>query len=246
MVVNLDGSGYSVLPVATADYQGRYPSWISPTAIAAMDGQYYARVLRVGTSGTVQYLVPNADTVVLEVWPQASRDGSWIYFGGLVPGYSTAGVSIWRVQPTGTGLQRVSPSNVDGQGDTEPSPSPDGTKIAVATTRFGGFTLAVIDVATAQITNLNVPGQGPRWAPAGDTIAYLSGSEIWLVSSGGGGARRVSPLGRSYGLGIDWSPDRHWIIARGSMSLELIEVATGQFLTLPGLPGGPYQPAFKP
>jgi hypothetical protein len=249
MIVNLDGSGYQVLPIATADYQGRYPSWLSATAIAAMDGRYYAQLLRVGTNGTVQYLVPKADTVVLEVWPQASRDGAWIYFGGLVPGYSTAGVSIWRVQPTGAGLERVSPPNADGTGDTHPSPSPDGTKIAAATTRGGGFALAVIDVATKQLTPLNVPGLGPRWAPAGDSIAYLgggSGSEIWLVNANGSGARRVSPAGRSYALGIDWSSDRRWIIARGQTSLELIEVATAQFLLLAGLPGNPTQPAWKP
>ena len=249
MIVNFDGSGSQVITVPTANYNGRYPSWLSATSLAAMDGQYYAELLRVSTSGTVQYLVPTADSVVLEVWPQASRDGSWIYFGGLVPGYSTAGLSIWRVQPSGASLQRVSPANADGQSDTYPSPSPDGTRIAVASTRTGSFALAVIDVVAKQITQLGVPGIAPRWAPAGDTIAYLGGpyqSEIWLVNANGGGSRRVSPAGRNYAPGMDWSPDRRWIIARGPTSLELVEVATGSILPLLSVPGDLTQPAWKP
>jgi hypothetical protein len=248
-VVNLDGSGYTVLPIATADYNGRYPSWLADTAIAAMDGQYYGELVRVSLSGAVHYLVPAADVVVLEVWPQASRDASWIYFGGLVPGYNTGGISIWRVHPDGNGLERVSPPNADGQGDTYPSPSPDGARVAVATTRFGSFRLAVIDVATKQLTNLGVSGLAPRWAPVGDTIAYMAGpnsSEIWLVDASGGGARLVSPPGRAYAIGIDWSPDRRWIIARGPDGLELVEVATGQVTSLPNLPADLSQPAWKP
>jgi hypothetical protein len=249
MIVNLDGSGAQTLTVPNAAYNGRFPTWLSATSLAVMDGQHYGELLRVSTSGAVQYLVPATDTVVLEVWPQASRDGSWIYFGGLVPAYSTSGISVWRVQPSGAGLERVSPPNADGEGDTFPSPSPDGTRVAIATTRFGSFTLAVIDVATKQLTALGVWGQSPRWAPAGDSIAYLGGgsqSEVWLVNANGGGNRRVSPAGRGYALGIDWSPDRHWIIARGPASLELIEVATGRVLPLLGLPSDLSQPVWKP
>jgi hypothetical protein len=248
-VVNLDGSEYTVLPIATADYNGRYPSWLADTAIAAMDGQYYAELVRVSLSGAVHYLVPATDVVVLEVWPQASRDASWIYFGGLVPGYNTGGISIWRVHPDGSGLERVSPPNADGRGDTYPSPSPDGTRVAVATTRSGSFTLAVIDVATKQLTDLGISGLAPRWAPASDTIAYMAGSgwsEIWVVDASGGGSRRISLPGRAYATGIDWSPDQRWIIAYGPDGLELVEVATGRVVSLPNLPGGLSQPAWKP
>lgn len=249
LIVNLDGSGSRSITVPTANYNGRFPSWLSATTIAAMDGQYYARLLRVSTSGGVQYLVPTTDTtVVFEVWPQAARDGSWIFFAGLVPGYSTGGVSVWRIKPTGDSLTRVSPPNVDGVSDTYPSPSPDGSRVAVATTRSGDFTLALIDVATSQLTDLGIPGIAPRWAPAGDTIAYLGGGgeQIWLVSANGSGARRVSQPGRYYVPGMDWSPDRRWIIARGSTSLELVEVATGNVIPLGGLPGDLSQPAWKP
>jgi hypothetical protein len=215
-----------------------------------MDGQYYARLVTVSTGGAVQYPIPTTETtVVFEVWPQAARDGSRIFFGGLVPGYSTSGVSVWRIKPNGDSLTRVSPPNIDGVSDTYPSPSPDGTTVAVATTRFGGFSLALIDVATSQLTNLGVAGIAPRWAPAGDSIAYLggpSGSEIWLVNSSGSGARRVSPPGRGYQPGMDWSPDRKWIIARGAGGLELISVATGAALPLTTVTSDASQPAWKP
>jgi len=248
-IVNLDGSGYQTITVPTADYNGRFPSWLTSTSIAAMDGQYYARLLRITTAGAVQYLIPSDTTVVFEVWPQAARDGSWIFFGALVPGYSTSGVSVWRIKPNGDSLTRVSPPNADGFSDTYPSPSPDGTRVAVASTRSGDFQLAVINVATNQLTSLGIAGIAPRWAPAGDSIAYLGGpsqNQIWLVNADGTGARPVSQASRSYAPGMDWSPDRRWIIARGVASLELIEVATGRTIPLAGLPGDPTQPAWKP
>jgi Tol biopolymer transport system component len=88
----------------------------------------------------------------------------------------------------------------------------------------------------------------PRWAPVGDTIAYLAGvgpGEIWLVHASDAGARRVSPPGRLYDPGIDWSPDGRWVIARGPNGLELVEVATGRVVALADVPRGLAQPAWK-
>lgn len=249
-IVGLDGSGFQPITVPTASDLGRYPTWLSDTAIAAMDGQYYPDLLRIGTGGTVTYLVPDTTTTVVELWPQASRDGAWIYFAGKAPNYSTSGLSIWRIQPDGSGLDRVSPANVDGESETCPSPSPDRTRVVATTTRgTGQYTLALIDVATHGLTPLGVPGIQPRWAPAGDTIAYLGGpgwGEVWVVAASGGGARRVSPAGRVYEYGIEWTPDLAWLIARSQFGLELIQVATGQVIPLSTVPGGLSQPALKP
>lgn len=252
LFVNFDGTGAHTVAVPTAGSQGRFPTWLSDTAVAAMDGQSNGQLVTVSTSGAVHYVVPPSDTAVeLEVWPQAARDGSWIYFAGLSTDSSTAGLSVWRIMPNGDSLTHVSPPLADWTSDTYPSPSPDGTRVVVSTTRFGGAspTLAVIDVATSQITSLGVPGVAPRWAPDGKTIAYLGGiiqSEIWVVDSSGSLARRVSPPGRSYGPGLDWSPDGKWIIARGVKSLELVYVATGKAVLLTNLSSDARQPTWKP
>ena len=244
-IINLNGSNRQDVPVAGSDYQGRYPTWLSPIALAAMNGQYYADVLNVSVTGNVQHLVTATDSVVLEVWPQASRDGTWIYFGGLVPAYPTTGISIWRVAAAGGTPQRISPANASGEGDTYPSPSPDGSKVALATTRSGTFSLAVIDVATKQLTSLNFSGVGPRWAPSGDSIAFLHNAELWLINSNGTGARRVGPAGRGYDPGIDWSPDRQFIVAVGPNGIELVHVPTGGIIPL-SLPPDLRQPTWKP
>jgi hypothetical protein len=247
-VVNLDGTGYRELTIPTADYQGRYPTWLGDTALVAMDGQHYGELVRVSLSGAVAYLVPGSDTVALEVWPEATRDGSWVYFGGLVPLYPTSGISLWRVHPDGTGLGRVSPPNAEYEADTFPSPSPDGTRVALATTRYGSFQLAVIELASGQFTPLaGVNGTAVRWSPVADTIAYLRWpqEEIWVVAASGGGARRVSPADRYYQVGMDWSPDGRWIIAVGGGGPELLEVATGRVVLLPHLPPGLVHPAWQ-
>jgi len=249
-IVGLDGSGYQPISVANSADKGRYPTWISATEIAAQDGQYYPELLHITSGGTVTPLVVDTTTTVFEIWPQASRDGAWIYFAGKVPNYSTSGLSIWRIHPNGTNLERVSPANSDGEAETCPSPSPDGTKVVATTTRGGGtYQLAVINVATHALTPLNVSGIQPRWAPAGDTIAYLGGpgwTELWVVSSTGGGARRVSLPGRNYEFGIEWSPDRAWLVARSQYGFELIQVATGAVIPLSSLPAGLSQAGWKP
>jgi hypothetical protein len=248
-ITNLDGSGYQTIPVPNPGGLGRYPTWINDTLIAAMDGQSWPELLRVTTSGTVTYVLTDTTTNVFEDWPQVSRDGAWIYFAGKVPNYSTSGLSIWRIRPDGTDLERVSPPNTDGQSETCPSPSPDGSRVVATTTRNGPYELAIIDVATQALTPLGISGIQPRWAPAGDSIAFLSGagySEVWIAAADGGGARRVSPDGRFYAYGIEWTPDLQWLIARSQFGMELIHVATGYVQPLTNLAPGLSQPAWKP
>jgi hypothetical protein len=248
-VFNLDGSDYREFPVATAGYQGRHPSWLGDSAVAAMDGDAdSSELIVVSMDGTVHYLLQETDSLVLEVWPESSRDGAWIYFGGLGPGIPDSEIAVWRVRPDGSGLERISPPKGPGEADTQPSPSPDGTRVAVATTRFDRHpSVAVIDVVKRQLVDLGVEGTYPRWSPTTDSIAFVSGAEIWLASSWGEGARRVSLPGHGYGE-LTWSPDGKWLIATRiyyPVGLELVEVATGQSLPLPDLPRAPKQPAWR-
>jgi Tol biopolymer transport system component len=53
-----------------------------------------------------------------------------------------------------------------------------------------------------------------------------------VINADGTGVRQVSADGRSYqALGLDWSPDGQWLVARSDSTVDLIQVATG--LTLP-------------
>jgi hypothetical protein len=249
-IVEMDGTIVKSIAVPSPGPQGRYPTWISPTAIAAQDGQSQPELFRIDTDGTVTPLLLDSSTTTFELWPQASRDGEWIHFAGKVPNYSTSGLSLWRIRPDGSDLERVSPPNVDGESETCPSPSPDGTRVVASTTRFGStFLLAIVDVATRNLTSLGEAGIQPRWAPTGESIAYLGGpgyQEVWVVNAGTGIARRVSPAGRSYAYGIDWTPSQAWLIARSAEGLELINIATGDIVPLNGFPAGSYQPALVP
>jgi Tol biopolymer transport system component len=158
---------------------------------------------------------------------RVARDGSWVYYD--------AGTTLWRIHVDGTGTERVTTGP-----DAHPDPSPDGTRLAFVRHEFPGnfFQLAVRVLTTGADTVFGPEGFFPRWGPSGDTIAYWAGDQgtrrgaIWVLAADGSGARQVSAVGRTYyAVGLDWSPDGQWLLARGDSTLDLIRVATG--LTIP-------------
>ena len=83
--------------------------------------------------------------------------------------------------------------------NASPTWSPDGKRVAFAYSDAQGPALGVLDlVAKSGATRLRAPGlTGPRWAPAGDLIAYTANDGtaqgLFVVKPDGTGQRRVSP-----------------------------------------------------
>src|SRR5262249_44414710 len=79
-------------------------------------------------------------------------------------------------------------------------------------------------------------GHTAVWSPNGDLIAYNlthGGQEIWVITPGGTGARRISRPGVAYLLGLDWSPDGRWVLARsGPGTFDIIDVVSATTISL--------------
>lgn len=249
VTVRLDGSQLQRFPL-TLPYNGAYPSWMPGGSTLVVErGPYQGRLaLLTLASGEFTDVVTGADSGLVDhAWPSATRDGSWIYFAGVLSG----SVAIWRVTPAGAELSRIGPVAQYYEVDSYPSPSPDGTRLAIYTLRSGvDPKLATLDVGSGAITSLGVRGVSPRWAPTSDRIAYVEEdfvqtAGVWIINADGTGNTRLTPADRAYRLGLDWSPDEAWILASTPSGIDLINVATGVVLPLP-FTAGWHQPAWRP
>lgn len=241
VLFNLDGSGKRSFDL---------PYWTDPEPDWAASGDTLvmrdagtfpgddAHLVVVDTSGSRRRLIDSTAGFVSEYYPQFSVDGSWIYFTGRLPGLRG---DIWRVHLDGSGLARVGPPSDYYDGDLQPSPSPDGSRLAFTRTPDCCYDLLVrvLHIATGAIDTLQrsngtpINGLRPRWSPTADVIAYHNAGQIWLMQPDASNERTASPPGHAYGA-FDWSPDGQWLIAESDADLlYLIKPATGLALPLP-------------
>ncbi len=165
------------------------PAW-SP------DGRKLAIVLT--KDGQSQLYTVNADgSGVKRIASSAGIDtepfwsGDWIYFTSDRGGTP----QIYRVSPTGGNLQRVT---FDGSYNVTPRPSPDGNSLAFVTRNDGRFQVAVMDLASRQVTILTDTSrdESPSFAPNGRMILYATETGgrgvLAAVSSDGRVKQRLS------------------------------------------------------
>ena len=98
---------------------------------------------------------------------------------------------------------------------------------------------------------MSVAGHSPRWSPTGTLIAFVApdeGSALKVMAPDGTGIRTLSEPGTSYDLGLDWSPDGQWIVAKEMTRnrLAFINPTTGMILPLPTSPDAILSPAWRP
>jgi hypothetical protein len=178
-------------------------------------------------------------------WPmweevmRTSRDGQWVFFTGLwfYNKYSWKRYAN-RIRVDGTDLQIIGDD-----GMLVPSPSPNGDRVVFTS---HAETLGLRNIEAQESTMLwEQSGNWPEWSH-GDSIAYVRGGAIRLMSSAGLGHRQVGD-GTRYSGPLDWSPDDRFIVAHDTEGgrLEIIRVATGERIPLP-FARGMYSPSWKP
>jgi TolB protein len=98
-----------------------------------------------------------------------------------------------------------------------PALSPDGTKLAFATSHDGNSEIYTLDIETRSLQRLTVhpaADLSPSWSPTGKEIAFVSdragGPQIYVMSMDGSNVRRLTFNG-DYNAAPAWSPRGNWI-----------------------------------
>ncbi len=163
---------------------------------------------------------------VFVAMPDLSPDGQWIAFNSL---YEQEDVYV--IRSDGSGLRKLTD---DGFTDTWPRWSPDGNRIAFASSRAGAtsrprlpfqiWTINADGDGLRQLTDLEGGGGPPLWSPDARRLVVRSGSckgspcvvdltGVVPVRPGEAVSPLIVPYPEGYwGYPQDWSPDGRWLV----------------------------------
>jgi WD40 repeat protein len=140
--------------------------------------------------------------------------------------------------PSGALVGKAGGSKLD---NIEPSLSPDGSQVVFARFTRGVEKARGIWTASAdgsRLRRLAANGDSPLWSPAGDRIAYITGSypvALRLVPAAGGASTELLPKIASL---LSWSPSGQEIAFVDTKTrLSVVDVTTGKVRTLLKLSG---------
>jgi Tol biopolymer transport system component len=137
----------------------------------------------------------------------------------LVAGIGVGGFVLFR----GIGLEISVPYSPT-RGDSDPTWSPDGTRIAF--TRIGkedAGHIYVVDFDGSKLrklTHANEKNESPVWSPDGNRIAFANVYGLTITDADGGNPRFFE-----YGAGGDWSSDGRWIAFDRGDGIDVAGVA---------------------
>jgi Tol biopolymer transport system component len=142
--------------------------------------------------------------------PQPGRPSRLVYVR------SFQDFNIWRIDTSGANAPELSSRAVaiaSTRVDQTPSFSPDGRRVAFASSRSGNFEIWLADPDGSnpvQLTSMGVSSNSPNWSPDGRVIAFHSNLEatwrVFLVPAAGGKPRPVAPNGWP-----SFSSDSQWV-----------------------------------
>jgi len=131
---------------------------------------------------------------------------------------------LFLMDADGSGLRQL--TNVDG--DSEPSLSPDGTRVAFdSSKRDGDYEIYLIHTDGSGLVRLTThPGNDlhPGWSPDGNQISYISCSGLsnCSISVVGADGSNPHPLFKTDANFFDWSPDGRQIVFAAAKTLNII------------------------
>jgi tetratricopeptide (TPR) repeat protein len=131
--------------------------------------------------------------------PDWSRDGDRIAYHGCDERGGNCG--IWVMQPGGFNAALLTSH----ASDTAAAWSPDGTRVAFASTRAGNWELHLVEIATGQekrLTEDPATDFSPRWSPDGKQIAFLSDRggawAVYILDVKSGQVKKLIATGDAY------------------------------------------------
>ncbi len=209
VVLNVDGGTPRRLTHLHARIYGLDWSEDGNAIVFASHHPGISRLWRVGPDGGGLEQIPTTARAIM---------GLTLASGRLVFEEKSSEDDIHRIKVRGGADSKPHPVASSTQWDGEPSLSPDGTRLAFASSRHGDVDLWIADSGGAnpyRLTSMgNLPLARPRWAPDGQTLAFnasIDGIEsIYKVDSRGG---RPEPVfaASSNAVVTSWSADGNWI-----------------------------------
>jgi hypothetical protein len=250
VLVDLDGSAYRRFPLQPLD--APQPSWhpsggylVASLLPPAGSPNPVQRLAALDTATGQWRLLPGSGNTYGDGQPAFSRDGQWIYLGNSLANdaYSSFSV-IYRVRSDGTGpAETVGYDPRNGMKYDHPSPSPDGTRVAMSFNGASGTYTLITPTSPPQgsapseatLTSILPTGGYPYWSPVSDELLMFGTEGMWLMRAG---TRTISDrryLASAVGgfSSASWSPDGKWIVATSINELILVEVATDRVIPLP-------------
>ena len=184
----------------------------------------FARLMRRQQPNSDIYIMASDGTDVMQLtsdktqesFPAWSPDGRRIVFQAgthdVPPTPTDQSARLYVINADGSAS---APLTGNDAGETTPSWSPDGTRIAFSSSFFGNWEIHVVGFNNAEQRRLtNSPAEDifPVWSPDGSRIAFVSnrgGShEIYVMKLDGGEPEQVTTDAKlNQFSGLSWSPD---------------------------------------
>jgi TolB protein len=148
----------------------------------------------------------------LTLMPRWSPDRKYLYYTSYREDRTRQ--EIHRIE-VASGKRQVVVS--DGGLNMTPALSPDGNRLAFASSRSGNTEVYVLDQATNTTQQVTVHPGGdlsPSWSPTGQDLAFTSDRsgrpQVYVMSADGANVRRLTYDG-DYNAAPAWSPRGNWI-----------------------------------
>jgi tol-pal system beta propeller repeat protein TolB len=201
-IMNADGSGQTQITQlkATAFYASLSPNGEMVYFSSRQSGNFEIYSIQVD-GNEMKRLTKGLGALYA---PELSPDRQQIVF-------TNGSAGIWVMKINGN-----APRAITTKDDIDPTWSPDGSRIAFASSRQGKRQLFIMDADGSnirQVTNLDEMGGRSSWSPDGKKLAFYAGPagdhNIYTINIDGTGLVQLTHGGDN--LGPSWSPDGNWV-----------------------------------